>query len=46
MLDTILRTPEEQFVNLPGYPFEPHYVHVGGLRMHLPGPCGLDAQIH
>jgi len=34
MLDTILRTPEEQFQNLPGYSFEPQYVHVNGLRMH------------
>jgi len=36
----ILRTPEERFENLPGYPFEPRYVEVpnpdGGepLRMH------------
>lgn len=30
-----LRTPDERFANLPGYPFEPHYVDVGeGLRMH------------
>jgi haloalkane dehalogenase len=31
----ILRTPEERFANLPGYPFAPHYVDVGGLRMHF-----------
>lgn len=30
----ILRTPDERFVNLPGYAFAPHYVDVGGLRMH------------
>jgi len=30
----ILRTPDERFSNLPGYPFKPHYVEVGGLRMH------------
>jgi haloalkane dehalogenase len=30
-----LRTPEEHFKNLEGYPFSPHYVTVGdGLRMH------------
>jgi haloalkane dehalogenase len=34
-----LRTPDERFANLPGYPFAPHYVMVddtegGGLRMH------------
>lgn len=31
----ILRTPEERFANLPGYPFEPHYVQVGDVRMHF-----------
>ena len=35
----ILRTPDERFIGLPSYPFEPHYVDVpagGGnsLRMH------------
>ena len=30
----ILRTPAERFSNLPGYPFKPRYVEVGGLRMH------------
>ena len=30
----ILRTPEERFSNLPGYPFKPRSVEVGGLRMH------------
>jgi haloalkane dehalogenase len=30
----ILRTPDERFHDLPGYPFAPHYVEVGGLRMH------------
>jgi haloalkane dehalogenase len=30
----ILRTPDERFRDLPGYPFAPHYVEVGGLRMH------------
>jgi len=28
------RTPDERFANLPGYPFEPNYAEVGGLRMH------------
>lgn len=28
------RTPDERFAGLPGYPFEPHYSEVGGLRMH------------
>ena len=34
-----LRTPEERFDNLPGYPFDPHYLDVdetegGRLRIH------------
>jgi haloalkane dehalogenase len=28
------RTPDERFAGLPGYDFEPHYVHQDGLRMH------------
>jgi haloalkane dehalogenase len=42
-----LRTPDERFENLDGYPFEPHYVEVrdpdgGSLRMHYvdEGPRG------
>ncbi|HEX6750201.1 MAG TPA: haloalkane dehalogenase [Longimicrobium sp.] len=30
----ILRTPDERFRDLPGYPFEPRYVTVDGLRIH------------
>ena len=30
---SVLRTPEERFANLPGFPYEPKYVHVEGLRM-------------
>jgi len=30
----LLRTPDERFLDLPGYPFAPHYVDVGGPRMH------------
>jgi haloalkane dehalogenase len=29
-----VRTPDEQFVNLPDYNFEPNYVDIDGLRMH------------
>ncbi|MBI2823587.1 MAG: haloalkane dehalogenase [Planctomycetia bacterium] len=29
-----LRTPDDRFKNLPGFPFAPHYVDVNGLRMH------------
>jgi haloalkane dehalogenase len=35
----LLRTPDERFAQLPGYPFAPHYVDVndgdgGSLRVH------------
>lgn len=30
----VLRTPDERFDHLPGYPFAPRYVEVTGLRMH------------
>ncbi len=29
-----VRTPDERFAKLPGYPFAPHYVEVEGLRIH------------
>jgi haloalkane dehalogenase len=42
-----LRTPDERFAGLPGWPFEPHYVDIpdgdgGALRMHYvdEGPPG------
>ena len=37
-----LRTPDERFANLPGYPFAPHYTETGGLRIHYvdEGPRG------
>jgi haloalkane dehalogenase len=30
---TVLRTPEARFAALPDFPYEPHYVEMGGLRM-------------
>ena len=46
----ILRTPDERFADLPGYPFEPRYVEVddgdgGALRMHFvdEGPADGEA---
>ncbi len=30
----ILRTPDHYFDNLPGFPFQPKYVNVAGLRVH------------
>jgi haloalkane dehalogenase len=40
----ILRTPDERFVNLPAYPFAPHYVEVDGVRIHYvdEGPREAD----
>ncbi|MBZ0111421.1 MAG: haloalkane dehalogenase [Thermoanaerobaculia bacterium] len=39
-----LRTPDERFESLSGYPFPPHYVNLGELRMHYvdEGPSGSD----
>ena len=30
----LLRTPDERFANLPGFPFKPHYVEINGARIH------------
>src|SRR3954464_6212153 len=30
----VFRTPEERFESLPGFPYEPNYVEVEGLRLH------------
>jgi haloalkane dehalogenase len=30
----VLRTPDDRFANLPGYPFAPHYTETDGLRIH------------
>jgi haloalkane dehalogenase len=45
-----LRTPDERFTNLPGYPFAPHYVQVddtegGSLRMHYLDEGPADAPV-
>jgi haloalkane dehalogenase len=45
-----LRTPDERFENLPGYPFAPHYVSVpdeegGTLRMHYVDEGPRDAPV-
>jgi haloalkane dehalogenase len=39
----ILRTPDDRFAHLPGFPYEPRYAEVGdGLRMAYveAGPAG------
>lgn len=30
----VVRTPDERFRDLPGFPYAPHYVEVNGLRVH------------
>jgi haloalkane dehalogenase len=30
----LLRTPDERFKGLPGYPFKPHYAEIDGVRIH------------
>ncbi|HTS47590.1 MAG TPA: haloalkane dehalogenase [Bryobacteraceae bacterium] len=30
---SVLRTPEDRFANLPGFPYQPKYVEIEGLRM-------------
>lgn len=30
----VLRTPDERFANLPGYPFAPNYLSLNGVRVH------------
>jgi haloalkane dehalogenase len=31
--DSVLRTPEERFADLPDFPYKPHYVEIEGLRL-------------
>src|SRR5271163_2412640 len=48
-MDEILRTPDEQFVNLPDYAFEPRYISdlpgYQGLRLHYIDEGPPDAQM-
>jgi len=30
----VYRTPDDRFADLPGFPFEPHYVEINGMRIH------------
>ena len=30
----LIRTPDSQFENLPGFPYTPNYVEIGGVRIH------------
>ena len=42
----VLRTPDERFATLPGYPFDPHYHQsAGSLRMHYLDEGRPDAPV-
>jgi haloalkane dehalogenase len=44
----IVRTPEDRFTDLPGFPFEPHYATLAdGVRMHYidEGPRGAETVV-
>lgn len=42
----ILRTPDERFADLPGYPFAPNYVEIdGGLRVHYVDEGPRDGEV-
>ena len=45
----ILRTPDDCFNNLPGYPFRPNYIEIGGnenqpFRIHYIDEGPMDAE--
>ena len=40
-----VRTPDEHFEGLAGYPFEPHYVTIDGLRMHYVDEGPPDGEV-
>ncbi|MEH3143675.1 MAG: haloalkane dehalogenase [Mycobacterium kyogaense] len=41
----VLRTPDERFADLPDFPFAPHYVDVGGLRIHYLDEGPRDGEV-
>lgn len=40
-----LRTPDDRFANLPGYPSAPHYAEISGMRMHYVDEGPRDGQV-
>lgn len=40
-----LRTPDENFVGLEGFNYEPHYLDIDGLRMHYIDEGPRDGQV-
>ena len=45
MTTSALRTPDDRFDDLPGFPYAPNYVDIDGLRMHYvdEGPADAEA---
>jgi haloalkane dehalogenase len=41
----VLRTDDERFANLPGFPYAPHYAQIDGMRMHYVDEGPRDAQV-
>lgn len=41
----VLRTPDERFAGLPGWPYAPQYLQVDGLRMHYVDEGPRDAAV-
>jgi len=41
----VLRTPEERFANLPGFPWAPHYIEWRSLRAHVLDEGPRDARV-
>ncbi|MFX1457514.1 MAG: haloalkane dehalogenase [Promethearchaeota archaeon] len=41
----LLRTPDERFKNLPDFPYEPHYLEIGGIRIHYVDEGPKDSEV-
>ncbi|MFW9875941.1 MAG: haloalkane dehalogenase [Candidatus Thorarchaeota archaeon] len=41
----LLRTPAEEFQNLPDFPYKPHYIEVDGIRIHYVDEGPKDAEV-
>lgn len=41
----VLRTPDERFGDLPGWPYAPHYLEIDGLRLHYVDEGPRDARV-
>ncbi len=45
MAGDVLRTPDERFAKLPGFPYAAHYAEIDGLRMHYVDEGPRDAKV-